>query len=191
MYKAIKKTARNLPAEIRRERLAGWRRSNAVVRIDRPTNLSKARSVGYRAKQGIILVRVRVLRGGRQRRGSLKKGRRSKNARARKIVSVNYQSIAERRANNKFKNCEVLNSYSVGKDGRHYFYEVILIDRNHPQILKDVQLKGLAKKKGKAYRGLTSSGRRSRGLKHKGFGADQLRPSKNARFKKRERKQRK
>ena len=71
------------------QRLVEWRNGGAVVRIERPTRLDRARALGYRAKQGIILARVRVLRGGRKRRGSLKKGRRSKNARARKVLDIN------------------------------------------------------------------------------------------------------
>ena len=106
--------------EIWNQRLIEWRRDGAVIRIVRPTRLDRARALGYRAKQGILLARVRVLRGGRKRRGSLKKGRRSKNARAKKIVDINYQTVAEQRANKKFKNCEVLNSYYVGKSKMVY-----------------------------------------------------------------------
>ncbi len=173
------------------QRLVEWRNGGAVVRIERPTRLDRARALGYRAKQGIILARVRVLRGGRKRRGSLKKGRRSKNARARKVLDINYQAVAERRANNQFKNCEVLNSYFVAKDGKNAFYEIILVDRDHPQIKKDEQLKGLAKRRGKVYRGLTSSGRRSRGLRHRGKGAEKARPSRTANYNRRHNKPRK
>ncbi|MBS3156748.1 50S ribosomal protein L15e [Candidatus Woesearchaeota archaeon] len=173
------------------KRLVEWRNGGAVVRIERPTRLDRARTLGYRAKQGIILARVRVIRGGRKRRGSLKKGRRSKNARARKVLDINYQAVAERRANNNFKNCEVLNSYYVAKDGVNAFYEVILIDRDHPQIKSDEQLKGLAKRRGKVYRGLTSSGRKSRGLRHKGKGAEKARPSRVANYNRRHNRQRK
>ena len=159
LYKRIKELWNAPPNKEMKEiwfsRLIEWRKEVAVVRIQRPTRLDRARALGYKAKQGIILARVRVTRGGRQRRGSLKKGRRSKAARAKKIVDINYQSVAERRANNKFKNCEVLNSYYVGKDGRHAFYEIILIDRDHPQIKSDKQLKGVAGRRGRVYRGLT------------------------------------
>jgi len=172
--------------EIWNQRLIEWRRDGAVIRIVRPTRLDRARALGYRAKQGILLARVRVLRGGRKRRGSLKKGRRSKNARAKKIVDINYQTVAEQRANKKFKNCEVLNSYYVGKDGKYMFYEVILIDRDHPQILNDKQLSGVAGRKGRVFRGLTASGKRSRGiLTHKGKGAEKLRPSRAAHIRRR------
>jgi large subunit ribosomal protein L15e len=193
-YQRLKELWKNPSKELKEVwlgRFIEWRRSNAVVRIIRPTRLDRARTLGYKAKPGIFLARVRVLRGGRKRRRSLKTGRRSKAARAKKIVDLNYQAIAERRANRNFKNCEVLNSYFVAKDGRYAFYEVILVDRNHPQITNDVQLKGLAGRKGRAYRGLTSAARKSRGLRAKGNGADQLRPSRAAKFKKKDNKQRK
>ncbi len=177
--------------EIWFRRLIEWRKEGAVVRIQRPTRLDRARALGYKAKQGILLARVRVARGGRQRRGSLKKGRRSKAARAKKIVDINYQAVAERRVNNKFKNCEILNSYYVGKDGRYAFYEVILIDRDHPQIKNDEQLRGVAERKGRIYRGLTSSSRKSRGLRHKGKGAEKMRPSRSAHYRRIARTQRK
>lgn len=195
LYSKIKSLWKNpLSAEHRAiwfKRLVEWRNGGAVVRIERPTRLDRARTLGYRAKQGIILVRVRVIRGGRKRRGSLKKGRRSKNARARKVLDINYQSVAERRANNQFKNCEVLNSYYVGKDGRNAFYEVILVDRDHPQAKKDEQLKGITTQKGRVYRGLTSSARKSRGLRNKGKGAEKARPSRTANSKRKSNKQRK
>tara|TARA_Y100000034_G_C6782987_1_gene350111 strand:- start:22 stop:624 length:603 start_codon:yes stop_codon:yes gene_type:complete len=195
LYQRIRDLWKGTPSkemkQLRFERLIQWRREGAVIRIQRPTRLDRARNLGYRAKQGIILARVRVSRGGRKRRGSLKTGRRSKNATARKIVNKNYQQIAEERANRNFKNCEILNSYEVGKDGMHLFYEIILIDRDHPQIKKDSQLSGLSERRGKAFRGLTSSGRKSRGLRHKGVGAEKLRPSRNAHFKRKDAKQRK
>ncbi len=183
LYKAIRESSKKLPAELRRNRLAEWRRTKSVEKIKRPTNLSRARSLGYRAKQGIILARVRVLRGGR-RRPSTSKGRRSKTMRRLKILDMNYQSVCERRANKKFKNCEVLNSYFVGKDGKRIWYEVILVDRNSPSIKKDKTLKWVTKTKGRVYRGLTSSARKSRGLRHKGKGSEKVRPSRNAKLRK-------
>jgi len=178
MYKAIRETCKNIPPELRRTRLSEWRRSNAVQRIDRPTRLDRARSLGYRAKKGIILARVRVLRGGRQR-PLIKKGRRPKTRRRVKILNMNYQTICEQRANKKFKNCEVLNSYFIDKDGKSIWYEVILVDVNSPDIKKDKKLLWITKKqhKGRVYRGLTSASKKSRGQRKKGKGTEKHRPS--------------
>jgi large subunit ribosomal protein L15e len=176
-YQKVKENWRNLSRELKQSRLIEWRKGNTVVRVLRPTRLERARNVGYRAKQGIFIVRVRVLRGGRQRARPLKHGRKSKRATSRKIVKKSYLWICEERANRKFKNCEVLGSYPLLKDGKNYFGEVILIDRDHPQVKKDLKLKNIAKKKGRAFRGLTSAGRKSRGLRRKGKGAEKVRPS--------------
>lgn len=160
------------------DRLIQWRKEDTVVKVERPTRIDKARSLGYKAKQGILVARVRVKRGGRKR-PKIKKGRRSKKRGRRKIVGKSYQWVAEERANRKFHNFEVLNSYYLAQDGKHYWYEVILVDPSHPVINKDKHLKWLCEKqhKGRVYKGLTSAGRKSRGLRHKGKGAEKLRPS--------------
>ncbi len=147
-----------------KERLIEWRKENTTTRIERPTRLDRARSLGYKPIQGLLLVRQRVGRGRRQRPHDMK-GRRPKAYRKAKVLQMNYQEIAEQRANEKYKNCEVLNSYWVGEDGKHKWYEVILVDRTHPRILADKKLNWLSLKQGRAYRGLTSAGRKARGLR--------------------------
>jgi len=181
LYNYIKESVRNESPELRRERLAKWRRAPSVERIERPTNLSKARSLGYRAKQGIILARVKVLRGGRQR-PIMKGGRRPRTRRRMKILGMNYQQICEQRANKKFINCEVLNSYYANEDGKHIWYEVILIDRDHPAILSDPKLNWITESQhtGRVFRGLTRAGDRARGFTYKGKGTEKLRPSRRA-----------
>lgn len=44
-----------------------YRQMAAVVRAPRPTRPEKARRMGYKAKQGYVIYRVRVRRGGRKR----------------------------------------------------------------------------------------------------------------------------
>jgi len=168
-----KKPKENL-GQLYRQRLIEWRRTNSIVRVDRPTRLDRARNLGYKAKQGYIIARVRLLRGGRQR-PLIKSGRRSKHRRRVKILGMNYQWVAEQRANSKYPNCEVLNSYYLAKDGRYYWYEVILADRE--LVSKYPSMEWLAYTKGRAYRGLTSAARKSRGLRGKGKGYEKNRPS--------------
>jgi large subunit ribosomal protein L15e len=158
LYKQPKKHLK----ELQRQRLIEWRRSDAVVRIERPTRLDRARNLGYKAKQGYIVVRVRVKRGGKQR-PQIKKGRRPKHARRKKVISKSYKWIAEERAVKKYKNCEVLNSYFLIKDGIYNWHEVILADR--VQVSKYKNMEWLAKTKGRVFRGLTSAGKKSRGLR--------------------------
>jgi large subunit ribosomal protein L15e len=63
---------------------------------------------------------------------------------------------------------EVLNSYWVGADGKYKYYEIIMVDPNHPEIKNDASLNWVARQKGRAFRGLTAAGKKSRGLRHKG-----------------------
>ncbi len=181
LYKYIREAWKNPKSglgDIWKERLIKLRKEPVTVRVKRPTRLDRARSLGYKAKQGFVIVRQRVIRGGRQRE-KIVAARRPKHNRRRKNVGKSYQWIAEERAAKKYLNCEVLNSYYVADDGKHYWYEVILVDKNHPQILSDKNLSWIAEKqhKGRVYRGLTSAGRKSRGLLNKGKGAEKIRPS--------------
>jgi large subunit ribosomal protein L15e len=159
-----------------KKRLVEWRREQATLRIARPTRIDRARSLGYKAKQGFIVVRQRVERGGHQR-PKIRAGRRSKHFGRRVVLSKSYQQIAEERANKRFRNCEVLNSYYVAKDGKYFWYEIILVDKSHPAILADKNINWIfsGKHKGRVYRGKTSAGKHSRGLMYKGKGAEKLR----------------
>ncbi len=184
MYKYVrnlwKQPKKNMP-ELWRERLLKWRREPSTVRLKKPTRIDRARSLGYKAKQGYIIVRQRVVRGGHRRQYDTH-GRNPKKSRKRLVLDKNYKQIAEERANKKYPNCEVLNSYWVAEDGRFYWYEVILVDKAAPEILADKNINWISRQqnKGRVYRGLTSTARRSRGLRHKGKGAEKFRPSKAA-----------
>jgi large subunit ribosomal protein L15e len=102
----------------------------------------------------------------------------------RKIVpKKNIQLIAEERAARRYPNLEVLNSYPLGDDGQHRYFEVIMLDPSHPVIKSDQDLGWVANvtHRGRVYRGLTISGRRTRGLLRKGKGAEKVGPSVRAR----------
>ncbi len=182
LYKHLKETWNENPRELVKSRLAEWRREPSVNRVERPTRLDRARSVGYKAKKGFLIVRVRLLRGGR-RRPMLRSGRKSSTSRRLKILSMNYQRVAEQRANNKFLNCEVLNSYFIAKDGLHYWYEVVLADREQCSKYAGYEWLANPSQRGRVFRGKTIAGRRARGLLWRGKGAEKARPSKTARFK--------
>jgi len=177
LWKQPKETIKQL----QKERLIEWRREPAIIRVERPTRIDRARSLGYRAKRGISIARVKVKRGGRMRE-QMKKGRRSKTQRRKKIVGKSYQWIAEERAQRYFKNLEVLNSYYVNKDGNYYWYEVILVDPYREEIKNDKILKWMTFRKhtNRVLRGRTSAGQKSRGLSCKGQGAEKIRPSRRA-----------
>ncbi|PIO07630.1 50S ribosomal protein L15e [Candidatus Pacearchaeota archaeon CG10_big_fil_rev_8_21_14_0_10_34_12] len=161
-----------------RERMISWRKSQAIEKVDKPLRLDRARGLGYKDKKGFLVVRVRLKRGG-HKRSRPNKGRRSKRLHTRKNLKMNYKWIAEQRAGRKFKNLEVLNSYLIGKDGVHYFYEVILLNPSVPEIKNDKTLNWISKSgnKGRAMRGLTSAGKKSRGLRASKGKSHKVRPS--------------
>lgn len=160
-----------------RQRMIDWRKGDSIVRVDKPLRLDRARSLGYKAKKGVTVVRIRILRGGHKRTRPYK-ARRTKRLHIRKNLRMNYKEIAETRVARKFNNMEVLNSYQIGKDGKHYFYEVILVDRASPEIKSDKQLGPFVKApKARALRGLTSSGKKARGQRNSPVKAPKVRPS--------------
>ncbi|HLD10821.1 MAG TPA: 50S ribosomal protein L15e [Candidatus Nanoarchaeia archaeon] len=163
---------------LNRERQIIWRKEHSIVRIERPTNLVTARTKGYKAKQGIILARVRVKRGGKRRPSMNLKGRKPKKYSTKLVLGKNYQWIAEERTQRYFKNLEVLNSYKVGKDGIYYWFEVILVDPKS-SVIKSSNLKWISSNKHthRVFRGKTSAARKARALRGKGKGYEKSRPS--------------
>ncbi len=181
MYKYIAKLWKRPKTDLGdlwKEHLMKWRREGAVIRIERPTRLDRARSVGYKAKKGFVMARVKLTRGGRQR-PRIKKGRRTKTQRRKKIVGKSYQWVAEERAQKAFKNLEVLNSYPLAKDGKFYWFEVVLVDPSAPEIKADKNMKWITQPQhnNRVLRGKTSEARKSRGLRGKGKGHEKNRPS--------------
>ena len=170
-------------AELQWQRKQEWRQQGAIVRIERPTRLDKARDLGYKAKQGVVVARVNV-RKGTARKSRFKAGRRSKRTGVNRIGrKKNLQRIAEERATRKYRNLRVLNSYWVGEDGSSKWFEVILLDPNHPAIQNDSDLNWICDDahENRALRGLTTAGDRSRGMLKRGKGSEHTRPSRRAR----------
>ncbi|MEM0188311.1 MAG: 50S ribosomal protein L15e [Saccharolobus sp.] len=169
MYHYIEKTWRSdeWKEKVIRARLIEWRKGPAIVRIKKPTRLNRARALGYKAKQGFVVVRVRV------RRGGLNKSRPNKGRRPKRMgvygysPAKGYRWIAEERAARKYPNLEVLGSYYVAEDGMYKYYEVIMVDPSHPVIKNDPNLKWLQDpaNRNRVFRGLTSAGKKARGLR--------------------------
>jgi large subunit ribosomal protein L15e len=140
LYRQISKTWQQIFHEKAgdiRSRAVELRKEPAALRVDRPWRLDRARALGYKAKEGVVVVRMRVSRGG-MRKQRPTSGRRPKHMGVLKIKSaVSAQSVAERRALERHPNMKLLGSYLVWKDGIHAWYECILIDPMHPVIRKD------------------------------------------------------
>jgi large subunit ribosomal protein L15e len=109
-----------------------WRREPTVHRIDYPTRLDRAKALGYKAKQGYAVVRVRIRKGG-ARKPRPRSGRRQKALGVTRYTrAVALKHIAEVRAKRRFPNLCVLNSYPVWEDGMHHWFETIMRDPNNP-----------------------------------------------------------
>lgn len=166
-------------SDIVRSRLIVWRKQGTMVKLDRPTRLGRARNLGYKAKQGYVIVRIMTGRGPRERPRP-KKGRKPSGMGVTKYTPQKSRRwIAEERVARKYVNMRVLNSYWVGNDHKWVWHEVILVDPNHPVIYNDPNINWICDptQKGRVHRGLTSAGKRSRGLRKKGRGAEKVRPS--------------
>ena len=123
--------------ELMRQRVIRWRRQPSIVRIDKPTRLDRAHRLGYKAKKGFVVVRVKVRRGGR-RKPRPRMGRRQKRMGVSKYTPAkSLKFIAEERAARKYPNLEVLSSYWVWEDGISKWFEVIFVDPHHPSIRSD------------------------------------------------------
>jgi len=165
--------------QLMRQRLIEWRGQSVITRVERPTRLDKARKLGYKAKQGFVLARVRIRRGG-MRKQRPKAGRRPKRMGVKKFKpSKSLRLIAEERVARKFPNLEILNSYWVGEDGVSKWFEVIMVDPHHPAIKADENISWIGQRqhRRRALRSLTSAGKKVRALRRRGRGAEKVRPS--------------
>jgi len=188
--KAWKRPDASFVKELMWQRLIEWRKQHAIIRVERPTRLDRARKLGYKAKQGFVVARVRVRRGGLKKIRP-KAGRRQKRMGVAKFKPAkSLRLIAEERAARKFPNLEVLNSYWVWEDGRFKWFEIVMVDPSHPVIQSDKDVNWICEPahRGRVFRGLTSAGKEVRGLRHKGRGAEKIRPSRVASYKRRKKK---
>jgi large subunit ribosomal protein L15e len=160
-------------------RMIEWRQGESFVRVEKPLRLDRARALGFKAKQGVVMVRARVRRGGLHKK-RFDGGRVPSKMGVNKItMKQNTQVISEQRAAKRFPNLEVLNSYWVGADGKSHYYEVIMVDPYHPSIRADKDLAWICTRPAtnRVLRGKTSAGQKHRGMRAKGKGAEHIRPS--------------
>jgi len=167
-------------------RMRAWeyRQHPAVVRASRPSRPDKARKLGYRAKQGFVIYRVRVRRGGRKRKvhnGYVYGKPATQGVKGLKF-NRNLRSVAEERAGRRCGNLRVLNSYWVASDAVFKTFEIILVDPSHKVVRQDPRLHWIVAPvhKHREMRGLTSAGKKSRGLRGKGPRYHKNRSSKRA-----------
>ena len=145
-----------------------FRQLNVIHRASRPTRPDKARRMGYKAKQGFVIYRIRVRRGGRKKQ--VRKGQVMGKPASQGVNHLkptrNLQALAEERVGRRCANLRVLNSYWVNQDATFKYYEVIVVDPAHKAVRRDPRINWIcnATMKHREMRGLTSAGRKSRGL---------------------------
>ncbi|KAK2071920.1 hypothetical protein P8C59_006305 [Phyllachora maydis] len=144
------------------------RQLNVIHRASRPTRPDKARRLGYKAKQGYVIYRVRVRRGGRKK--PVPKGATYGKPVHQGVNQLKYQrslkATAEERVGRRCSNLRVLNSYWINQDSTYKYYEVILVDPQHKAIRRDPRINWIVDPvhKHRECRGLTATGKKSRGL---------------------------
>ncbi|CAD6226616.1 unnamed protein product [Miscanthus lutarioriparius] len=190
-YKYVSELWRRKQSDVMRfvQRVRCWeyRQQPAIVRLTRPTRPDKARRLGYKAKQGYVVYRVRVRRGGRKR--PVPKGIVYGKPKHQGITQLKFQrnkrSVAEERAGRKLGGLRVLNSYWVNEDSTYKYFEIILVDVAHKAIKTDPRINWLCNPvhKHRELRGLTSAGKKFRGLRGKGHTHHKNRPSRRATWK--------
>lgn len=168
-----------------------YRQLPSVHRCSRSTRPDKARRLGYKKKQGFVIYRVRVRRGDRKRRVAkgIVYGKPCNQGVRKQKSSTNLRQVAEGRVGRSVcGNLRVLNSYWVGQDSMYKYYEVILIDPMHAAIRNDPRYKWICAPvmKHRELRGLTSAGRKSRGLTRRGAGNRKMMPSRRANWRRRQ-----
>ena len=184
-----KKKQSDLMRFVLRMRTWEYRQLPAIFRCSRPSRPEKARKLGYKAKQGYVVYRVRVRRGGRKR--PVAKGIVHGKPKHQGVVGLKFarslRSVAEERVGRKLGNLRVLNSYWVGQDATYKFFEVILVDPSHKAVRRDAKINWIARPtmKHRELRGLTAAGKKYRGLQQKGRNDNKNRPSRRANWRRR------
>ncbi|KAL6126939.1 hypothetical protein ACLB2K_074984 [Fragaria x ananassa] len=155
-YKYLSEIWRKKQSEVMnfvsRIRVWQYRQEPSIVRLTRSCRPDKARRLGYKAKKGYVIYRVRVRRGGRKR--------------------------------------PVAKGIVYGKptnqgDSTYKYFEVILVDAAHMTIKNDQRINWICNPvhKHRELRGLTSAGKKYRGLQGKGHLHHKARPSSRATWK--------
>merc|ERR1712094_6341 len=91
---------------------------------------------GYKAKQGLIIYRVRVRRGGRKRpvHKGIVNGKPVNQGVGHLKPKRNLKNIAEEKVGRRCGGLRVLNSYWVNEDSVYKYFEVILADPAHAVV---------------------------------------------------------
>ena len=150
-YKYLEELWRKKQSDVMRFilRIRNWeyRQLPAIHRVTRPSRPDKARRLGYKAKQGYCIYRVRIRRGGRKKPVSkgIVYGKPASQGVNQLKPGRNHRSLAEERVGRKLGSLRVLSSYWVSQDSTYKFYEIIMVDPFHNAIRNDARINWLTK----------------------------------------------
>ncbi|MEK6959372.1 MAG: 50S ribosomal protein L15e [archaeon] len=159
-WKGIKDENYDYASMMRQRSMEYRQEGSAVIKLEHPTNPVSARQVGYKAKQGIFVARVRVRKGTGTHHRPKNKRRPKRQGQAKLSRRISTYAMAEQKASRHFDNAEALGAYKIAEDGKWHYYEVVLADRTASTITSDKELGFLAHgQQGRAERGKTAFGR--------------------------------
>ena len=126
-----------------------YRQLPVIHKVQRSSRPDKARKLGYKKKQGYVIYRIRIRRGGRKRpvAKGIVYGKPVNQGVNQLKPARSHRAIAEERVGAKLYNLRVLNSYWVGQDGAFKFYEVILVDPNHKAVRRNAKINWISSNK--------------------------------------------
>ncbi|CAG9461560.1 unnamed protein product [Pedinophyceae sp. YPF-701] len=163
-----------------------YRQLPGITRLTKPSRPDKARRMGYKAKQGYVVYRVRIRRGNRKRQVAkgIVYGKPVTQGVTQLKPNRNLRAMAEEKVGRKCGGLRVLNSYWVNQDSTYKYFEVVLVDPAHTAIRNDPRINWICNPvhKHRELRGTTSAGKTGRGLRGKGTRYD-TRPSIRATWK--------
>ncbi|KAG8951635.1 60S ribosomal protein L15 [Tulasnella sp. 424] len=145
-----------------------YRQLNVIHRAHRPSRPDKARRLGFKSKQGYVIYRIRVRRGGRKR--PVHKGIVYGKPTHQGVTKLKYKrslkTTAEERVGRRCGNLRVLNSYWINEDQIYKYYEIICVDPSHKTIRRDSRINWICAPvhKRREARALTSIGKKNRGI---------------------------
>ena len=166
-----------------------YRQLPTIHKCNRPSRPDKARMLGYKRKQGFVIYRIRIRRGGRKKMvpKGIVYGKPVHQGVNQMPKKKSLRSVAEERIGRKCANLRLLNSYWVAQDATYKYFEAILLDPQHNAIRKNPKYNWICNpnKKHREARGLTSTGKKHRGLRIKGHRGKKIRPSVHSDWKRR------
>ncbi|MEN2498760.1 MAG: 60S ribosomal protein L15 [Marteilia pararefringens] len=118
------------------------RQLKPIHRVTKPSVPHRAHALGYKAKQGYVIISVAIRRGTKKvnAKHGIKYGKPSNNGIRQKRKSLSLQAMAEQKVGREYQSLRMLGSYWVAQDANSKYYEVIMVDPMHAAIRNDSKI---------------------------------------------------